>query len=70
MTYTLEVKQNYSLRIIKELEKADAVKLRKIIDSRSVTKSKEDAVTLKLMAEADFNETVSGDVIFEKLRKK
>ena len=70
MTYTLEVKQNYALRIIKELEKADAVKLRKITDSRSVTKSKEDVATLKLMAEADFSETVSGDVIFEKLRKK
>ncbi len=70
MTYTLEIKQNYALRIIKELQKADAVKLRKVADNQLIIKEKEDIATLKLMSEADFSQIVSEETIFAKLRKK
>lgn len=70
MTYTLEIKEAYALRIIKELQKVDAVKLRKIPNRKSITEEDEDAVLLELMKEADFSETVSTDSILAKLKVK
>jgi len=52
------------------LQKADAVKLHKVSDSKELIKKKEDTAMLKLMAEADFSEIVSEEAIFAKLRKK
>lgn len=70
MTYTLEIKKEYALRIIKELQKVDAVKLRKVSKNKKVSEIDEEIALVEAMKEADFSDTVSEETIMAKLRTK